>query len=133
MLNRAVNKSSQLRLTLIRGLPGSGKSTLAKEIDAIHLETDNFFISESGTYEFNPKRLQDAHQWCERQCSYHLNKGQNVVVSNTFIKHWEMDAYKKMAEQYSAELVIKVCDGNYKSVHDVPGNTLAKMRKAWEH
>ena len=128
-----MNKEYQLKLTLIRGLPGSGKSTLAKGIDAVHLEADNFFIQKSGEYQFNPERLKDAHKWCQYQCSYHLNQGQNVVVSNTFIKQWEMSAYKKMAKQYGAEIVIKVCDGKYASVHDVPEKTLAKMRKAWEH
>ncbi|UZE94446.1 ATP-binding protein [Alkalimarinus alittae] len=125
-------KNPQLTLTLIRGLPGSGKSTLAKEIDAIHLETDQFFMWQNGAYQFNPKRLSEAHQWCQKMCSSHLEKGQSVAVSNTFIKRWEMEAYIKMAKQFNAELVTVVCNGNYKSIHDVPESTIAKMRKAWE-
>lgn len=128
-----MTKKSQLTLTLIRGLPGSGKSTLAKQMDAIHLEADQFFIQENGAYQFNPKLLSEAHQWCEKRCSDYLEQGQNVVVSNTFIKRWEMEAYIKMAKQFNAELVTIVCSGNYKSVHGVPESTLVKMRKAWEH
>ena len=127
-----MNKSNKLKLTLIRGLPGSGKSTLAKQMNAVHLETDEFFIQQNGSYQFNPKFLQDAHNWCQSQCVYYLNQGQNVVVSNTFIKHWEMKPYKDMAKKYGAEILIKTCNGNYESIHAVPENTLARMRKAWE-
>lgn len=39
---------SKVELRLLRGLPGSGKSTLAKTLDLVHLEADQFFVTEEG-------------------------------------------------------------------------------------
>ena len=119
-------------LTLIRGLPGSGKSTLAKTLDAYHLETDMYFTDEQGRYAFNGERLSKAHLWCQRQCKHKLSQGVNVVVSNTFVKHWEMDAYRVIARKQQAKLTIKTCTGNYPNQHNVPLETLQKMKKAWQ-
>lgn len=125
-----------IRLTLIRGLPGSGKSTLAEkmaqESPAIHLETDMFFVDKQGSYNFNPKLLPQAHQWCQQQTHFYLQQGHNVIVSNTFVQHWEMKAYQKIARQLQVELEILVCNGNYGSVHDIEPSTLAKMKKNWQ-
>jgi predicted kinase len=124
--------SAQLTLTLIRGLPGSGKSTLALKIDAIHLEADMYFVDALGVYNFQPALLKNAHQWCESECERLLKQNKNVVVSNTFIKQWEMKAYRELAKQYQAKLVIKVCTGKYQSIHQVPADTIKRMQKQWQ-
>lgn len=121
-----------LKLTLIRGLPGSGKSTLAKTIEAVHLEADMYFVNEKGIYNFDPVLLAKAHYWCREKCEQLLQQGQSVVVSNTFIKQWEMDAYRALASKYKAMLKIKICSGNFKNIHNVPRNTLIKMKRGWE-
>lgn len=127
-----LNKTEQIQLTLIRGLPGSGKSTLARKLDAIHLEADQFFIQENGVYQFLPHKLKDAHKWCQSQCKYHLSKGNDVVVSNTFVRRWELEPYLKLAKQYNANLVIKTCTEKYLSIHDVSEDTVRKMSESWE-
>lgn len=124
--------ASALTLTLLRGLPGSGKSTLAGQMDAVHVEADMYFIDQAGVYTFQPSLLKQAHQWCESQCESMLQQNKNVVVSNTFIKQWEMDAYRMLAKQYKANLVIKTCSGKYDNIHDVPTATINKMRKRWQ-
>ena len=123
---------AKLTLTLIRGLPGSGKSTLAKTLEAVHLEADMYFVDNKGNYCFNPILLKKAHQWCQEKCEQNLKKGNNVVVSNTFIKQWEMDAYRAIALHYKALLDIRVCSGAYDSIHDVPIATIMKMKREWE-
>lgn len=127
-----MNKTEQIQLTLIRGLPGSGKSTLARKLDAIHLEADQFFIQNNGVYLFKPLKLKAAHKWCENQCKYHLRQGNNVVVSNTFVKRWELEPYLKLAKQYNANLIIKTCTEKYASIHDVSDKTIQKMSESWE-
>ena len=131
----------ELSLTLIRGLPGSGKSTLAKELAAdpihhlnevVHLEADMFFIDSKGVYSFQPKLLSEAHQWCQQQCGLFLKKKQSVIISNTFVRQWELKPYRQLAKQYKAQLVIKTCTGNYKSIHDVPEATIKKMKQQWQ-
>ena len=124
--------ASALTLTLLRGLPGSGKSTLAGQMDAVHVEADMYFLNAEGVYTFQPSLLKQAHQWCESQAELLLKQSKSVVVSNTFIKQWEMQAYRALAKQYQAKLVIKVCTGKYKSIHGVPAETIKKMRKRWQ-
>ncbi|PMH46126.1 AAA family ATPase [Vibrio sp. 10N.286.49.B3] len=124
-----------LVLTLIRGLPGSGKSTLAKSLcdsDSVHLEADMYFVNKQGEYCFDALQLPQAHQWCQTQSAYYLSVGKNVIVSNTFIQHWEMKAYRHIAKKHKAQLEIKVCRENYGTIHDIEPKTLAKMARNWQ-
>lgn len=124
------------KLTLIRGLPGSGKSTLAKQLceqmNAIHLEADMYFFNSLGDYQFDPAQLDKAHRWCRNRAFDYLNKGMHVIVSNTFVRHWEMKPYLRFAQQYGIDVEILVCHGNYGSVHGVPNETINKMRQNWQ-
>jgi len=129
---------SQLTLHLIRGLPGSGKSTQAKKlVDASqiplrHLEADMFFIDENGNYQFDATQLSEAHRWCQMQCELTLKKKQGVIVSNTFVKQWELKHYRQLAKKYNAQLMIQTCTGNYQSIHAVPMATIKKMQRDWQ-
>lgn len=118
-------------LTLIRGLPGSGKSTLARklamETGAMHLETDMFF-EVNGEYVFDHTKLKEAHEWCQAVCKAALDMGRKVIVSNTFVKKWEMVAYLTMYP----EATIMVATGDYGNVHSVPVEVLERMRASWE-
>ncbi|TEW55318.1 ATP-binding protein [Psychromonas sp. RZ22] len=128
----------ELTLTLIRGLPGSGKSTLARSLlnnylnECAHLEADMFFVNKQGEYEFAPNKLKQAHQWCEQQCELYLQQNINVIVSNTFVKQWELKYYRLLAKKYNAKLIIQTCHGKYKNIHQVPEATIKKMKRQWE-
>lgn len=121
-----------LTLTLIRGLPGSGKSTLAKAIPAVHLEADMYFVNEQGEYQYRAEEIGDAHQWCQQQTDYWLQQGKSVVVSNTFVKQWEMTVYKKLARKHKAKLNIIVCRERYGNIHGVDDEVIERMRKDWQ-
>lgn len=121
-----------LTLTLIRGLPGSGKSTLAKTLPAVHLEADMYFVNEQGEYQYRAEEIGDAHQWCQQQTDYWLQKGKSVVVSNTFVKQWEMSVYKKLARKHKAKLNIIVCRERYGNIHGVDDEVIERMRKDWQ-
>ncbi len=125
-----------ISLTLIRGLPGSGKSTLAKKsaqnTGAIHLETDMYFVNSKGQYRFDPKKLNQAHKWCQQQTRQHLEQGFSVIVSNTFVCQWEMQAYKDIAQTIGAELYIQVCREQFGSIHNIEAKTIANMKRKWE-
>ncbi|WP_163131700.1 AAA family ATPase [Agarivorans sp. Alg241-V36] len=121
-----------LKLTLIRGLPGSGKSTLASTIDAVHLEADMYFVDKQGDYHYRADEIANAHRWCQQQTEYHLAKGSNVVVANTFVKQWEMQAYKELADKYQAALAVRVCSAAYPSIHGVSQGIIETMRANWE-
>ena len=125
-------------MTLIRGLPGSGKSTLAEQLvtenpkATLHLEADMFFVDDQGEYHFDAHKLSEAHTWCEAQCELALKQKKNVIIANTFVKQWEMKVYRQLAKKYHANLVIKVCSGNFQSIHCVPSSTIKKMKQQWQ-
>ncbi|MGF1776217.1 ATP-binding protein [Vibrio nomapromontoriensis] len=120
------------KLILIRGLPGSGKSTLAQTLSAFHVEADMFFVNDSGVYQYDATRIEDAHRWCQSQAEEQLSRGNDVVVANTFIRRWEMKAYQQMAKRYGAEIEIRVCRGRYANIHGVEQVVIDKMRRRWQ-
>lgn len=121
------------RLVLIRGLPGSGKSTIAKMLDGfVHLEADMFFTKENGEYIYEREKIKAAHEWCQAQAFSLLSLGGSVVVSNTFTRHREMAPYFEIADALGIKPSVIVATGNFKNVHDVPDEVIAKMRERWE-
>lgn len=125
-------------LTLIRGLPGSGKSTLARKLvnpNIVHIEADQFFINpNTGQYEFNPKSIKTAHNWCLKRAIYYLNAGIDVVVANTFTTKKELEPYLELKQEIgNLTIQIVLCQGNFKSIHDVPESTIKKMGKRFEY
>ncbi|WP_117233895.1 ATP-binding protein [Vibrio maerlii] len=124
------------KLILIRGLPGSGKSTLAQKFvkndGFTHLEADMYFVNKNGEYCFDPQLLSAAHDWCQKQTVRALRNKQDVVVSNTFVQRWEIKPYAKLAKQFKVTLEVMECQGAYGSIHDVPEETIAKMKRRWQ-
>ena len=131
-------------LILVRGLPGSGKSTLANmlkdsimlnhdsKLAAVVMEADMYFLTAEGEYRFVEERINSAHIWCELETAQYLNQGCTVIVANTFVKLWEMDAYKRLAQDYNVPLQIIECKGSFGNVHEVPEHTIQKMKASWE-
>jgi predicted kinase len=124
-------------LTLIRGLPGSGKSTKAKEIQARtsgftrHLEADMYFIL-GEEYIFDASKLGKAHEWCQAKTEDYLNRGFNVVVSNTFTTVKEIKPYELIAKKYNAEFKVYQMNNSFDNIHNVPEETLKKMKARWQ-
>ena len=122
-------------LYIVRGLPGSGKSTYAKSLESplgiIHFEADMYF-EQDGEYKFNPSLLKHAHMWCYNRVAEFLDIGGDVVVSNTFTTLKEMQPYFNLAEMYNADVIIVEMKTQYGSIHNVPEETIAKMKARWQ-
>lgn len=121
-----MNKLNEI--VLIRGLPGSGKSTLAKSMKGYeHFEADMFLLVD-GVYIYDASKVKAAHDWCVAKAKESLEKGLNVVISNTFVKVWEMDRYVQLGFPYR---IIEM-QNLWKNIHGVPKDKVDEMAKRWE-
>lgn len=127
---------SKLKLVLIRGASGSGKSTLAKTEYVSkgykHYEADMFFYDDKGIYLYNKNLIKQAHNWCINKTEESLQNGDNVVVSNTFIRLWEIEPYEELAKIYQADLDIIICKNNFNNIHNVPDEIIKRHIETFE-
>lgn len=120
-------------LILIRGLPGSGKSTIARSLTLYeHFEADTFFLDDEGEYRYDHSKIAEAHKWCQHQTLKALTEGKDVVVSNTFVRIWEMLPYKEMAKTLNVRLTIIEATGKWSNTHGVTPQVIERMRNNWE-
>lgn len=103
---------SNLVMVIQRGFPGSGKSFISRYLvklytavngeEPVVCSADLFFIDSEGNYNYNPSSIQQAHQLSQTTCLEAIESGNKmIIVDNTHVKRWEMDAYFKMAEKYA--------------------------------
>ena len=122
-------------LTIIRGLPGSGKSTLARTMVKSGLCNYNFeadmYFQSNGEYLFDTSLLGEAHTWCQHSVEDVMSLGLNPVVSNTFVTQREAKPYLELAKKYEYKVNIIECKGDFGSIHNVPPETIEKMKRRW--
>ena len=124
-------------LFIIRGLPGSGKSTFARKLaqripDAKVREADDYFTDSAGVYNFDHNKIREAHKLCQERVMNDLSRGITCIVSNTFVKHWEMEYYKDLARKFNIPYTVIHVQGDFDNVHNVPADVVERMRKNWE-
>lgn len=103
------------KLTILRGLSGSGKSYEATKLlneGAIAASTDNFWLDETGRYNFNPQLLEAAHQSCQETVERFMERSEShIVVDNTNTQWWKMTPYFVMAKEHKYEVSLKIIGG----------------------
>ena len=118
----------QNEIVLIRGLPGSGKSTIAKDmLGYVHFEADMYLLID-GVYVYDPSKVRNAHDWCVESAKEALQKGQNVVVSNTFITLWELQRYVDLNFPFRI-IELKTM---WPNIHGVPLKIIERMSRGWQ-
>lgn len=124
------------KLYILCGIPGSGKFTYGKKIvdsaidaglSAIKFEADDFFMK-NGKYDWNPKLIGMAHKWCQNSVRKALDLYDVVVVANTTLALSDVNTYVKIANEAHADFEVVAIHGNHQNVHNVPEETLEKMR-----
>lgn len=144
-------------LVICRGLPGSGKSTFAKQLldDAMSVvingmticSADDYFLRPDGVYDWNPKYLKNAHEWCFNEVNYSMNSGdiwfdcELIVLDNTNILKSHYKKYLDLAKEMDydvVEIVIGSFDDDFikqcaeRNTHAVPLETIQNMAKKFE-
>jgi hypothetical protein len=157
MLNlqeEAKNLPRPIGLVLVRGVSGSGKSTFVsrfwqnlecsdiRTIDSV--EADQYFTRPDKTYDFNPKLLKNAHEYCFSKVVLAMGEiliEQNlfgspingiVFCSNTFTQKWEMQKYLDHAANKGVPVRVYRMVSQYENTHNVPAETVQKMKDRFE-
>lgn len=126
------------KLLMVIGVSGSGKTTFAENYkktnadfaDANIWEADKYFIdSKTGKYNWDYKKLGEAHKWCQKNVEADMINGLNVIVSNTSLTTYERRPYFILAKKYGYEVIVHTCKGNYKNVHDVLEEKVMAMKR----
>ena len=123
-------------LIIMQGVPGSGKSTTAKQLAAtipnsVICSTDDYFMV-GGEYRFDPAMLGENHTKNLARATALLASERTVIVDNCNIKNAHAAKYVKFAHVRGIPVVFVRCDENFRSVHNVPEATVARMRREME-
>jgi len=130
----------EMKVYILRGLSGAGKSTYANylkrtEEEVLVCSADSEFDHGSG-YQFDSRRLPDAHKYCFRRFIDAVQKRWSVVVlDNTNILYHHFSHYIAVAEafDYEIEIVTITVDPEVaalRTTHGVPLETLKSKHKA---
>lgn len=116
---------------IMRGLPRTTKSDLAKSLrffaslktdkfpgaggilNPTILSTDDFFTKEDGSYEFDPLKLKEAHDWNFNRFKDAISKQEKfIIVDNTNIKAYHYYHYLDYAQRNSYRVSILIIPHN---------------------
>jgi len=125
-----MNKTNEIILYALRGLPGSGKTSFAKSLDLNFFEADQYF-EKFNNNKYDYKLLKKAHQYCYQSVKQELENGRSVIVSNTMTSEEEVLEYQNLAKKLNVKFVSIVIENRHNgiSVHDVPQSSIEQMQK----
>tara|TARA_Y100000361_G_scaffold2433_2_gene2105 strand:+ start:9987 stop:10409 length:423 start_codon:yes stop_codon:yes gene_type:complete len=133
-------------LYIVRGLSGSGKSSIASELvnpiwdsesEAFikdFYSADDFFTDKEGRYNFDPNKLKEAHEECQKNVELAMQRDnvRKIAVANTFSQAWEAEPYFKLAEKHDYHPFVLECQNDFGNIHDVPQKSIDMMKERWE-
>lgn len=122
------------KVIIMRALPGAGKTTLAEFLSPYNVAADEWFDLHNGG-EFDGSKLKLAHEWCRDVFEQMLNEGVSpVIVHNTNTQISEFKPYMKLANEYGYECHTVIVENRHESesIHNVPLETMEKMRKRFD-
>lgn len=137
-------------LVLMRGLPGSGKSSLARQLlqrasldPAQHLvSADDYFTDRFGNYNYDRAKISEAHRDCQNRVNAMMIRNfAPIIVDNTNIRLWEMEAFCVNAVDHG--YIVQILEPTTywaknpeecmrRNCHGVPFDTIINMKRTYE-
>ena len=123
-------------LIIVRGIPGSGKNTFATQLapDSNICTADDFHMKD-GIYDWKPRNVKKAHEWCQSKAESLMKRGSTpVVIANTSTTLKELQPYYDLAKRYGYQVFSVIVENRHGgvNVHDVPEETLQKMLERFD-
>jgi len=128
-----------MKVIIMRGIPGSGKSTITNTFkDSVVCSADQHFTDEQGNYNFDPKKLNEAHKACMQKFLRQIDQvirnthDKTIIIDNTNIELWEISPYIAICQAYDVdyEIITVRCDpeiASKRNMHGVPAKTIQRM------
>lgn len=144
-----INTKNLKTVIFLRGISGSGKTNVSNILSQIlgsekvaSFSADNYFTID-GVYEFDIKRISDAHRECVKSMEVALQSDtiRYIIMDNTHTQLWHLYNAETVANQYKAHLYyleINVPDKAHfllclkRQRHNVPEEVLLYQWKSWE-
>lgn len=137
-----------LTLIICSGPSGSGKTTLANQLKEDYnyceiLSTDDYWLRPDGTYSWNARELEQAHEWNYKRFVDIMNNINDayeyleaVIIDNTNLRFSDFRRYVKLALQNGWEVKIVRPETEWmdnpeelfkRNVHDLPMNAIERQ------
>jgi hypothetical protein len=91
-----------------------------------------YHIQPDGKYVFDMSNIGNAHYWCKNKMIKNLQKGNNVVVANTFINVSQVQDYTNLVDKNNVKVSIIHVTSQFKSIHNVPLTTIQRFKNNWQ-
>lgn len=121
-----------MKLTICRGIPGTGKSTYAKSMNIFHVEAD-MYAMHNGKYEYDRSKIKHAVEFMKNCTETAMKQGFDIVVCGTFVSKAHINNIVDIAKKYNREYQILTFTKNYGTIHNVPIETINRMKNNWEN
>ncbi len=121
-------------LYMVRGIPGSGKTTFAEAICDKVVSADDYHYDADGNYNWKQENMAAAHRYCQGKTRSIMQTGKDVAVANTSTTKKELKPYYDLAEEFGYTVFSIIVENRHggKNVHNVPAETLEKMKKRFD-
>lgn len=131
----ASNIMEEKQMILMQGVPGSGKSCIASII-ANHINakivSNNDYMVRNNKYCFEPARLNECIEKCQKAAEDHARDGWNIVVDNVNAEPFTVDFYFDLAERHNYRVMVirtsRSSDECFnENIHSVPPQSIINM------